>query len=83
MSHGLYFPKAVNVADLIVGDKNAVMVAARVLAYGPEYVCEIPNPNTDGIINHTFNLTDCPFKKLTGDISENKFEFKLPISKKL
>ena len=78
----LILTDGVKCADLIVGDKNAVMVAARVLAYGPEYVCEIPNPNTDGIINHTFNLTDCPFKKLTGDISENKFEFKLPISKK-
>ena len=69
--------------DLFLGDKNAVMVAARILAYGPEYNCEIPNPNGDGgVTEHTFNLADCPFKKLPEDAKENKFEVTLPISKK-
>jgi hypothetical protein len=68
--------------DLILGDKNAVMVAARILAYGPEYVCDVVNPNTSETINHTFNLADCPFKKLPEEITENKFEVDLPISKK-
>ena len=68
--------------DLLIGDKNAVMVAARVLAYGPEYVCEVTNPNTGEVINHTFNLADCPFKKLPNDVKDNNFEIKLPISKK-
>ena len=68
--------------DLILGDKNAVMVASRVLAYGPEYVCDIINPNNGEKMSHQFNLTDCPFKKLPEDITENKFEVNLPISKK-
>ena len=68
--------------DLILGDKNAVMVAARILAYGPEYVCDVVNPNTSETMNHTFNLADCPFKKLPEGITENKFEVDLPISKK-
>ena len=42
--------------DLILGDKNAVMVASRILAYGPEYSCEISNPKSGELINHTFNL---------------------------
>ena len=67
--------------DLILGDKNAVMVAARILAYGPEYMCDIPSPD-GGTINHTFNLADCPFKKLPDGITENKFKVELPISKK-
>ena len=67
--------------DLILGDKNAVMVAARILAYGPEYVCTIPDLD-GGTKNHTFNLADCPFKKLPDGITENKFEVTLPISKK-
>jgi len=67
--------------DLVLGDKNAVMVAARILAYGPEYVCDIPNPD-GGTITKTFNLADCPFKKLPKEITENKFEVELPISKK-
>ena len=68
--------------DLLLGDKNAVMVAARILAYGPEYVCTIPNPEGGTNIEHTFNLADCPFKKLPKDVTENKFEVDLPISKK-
>jgi len=68
--------------DLVLGDKNAVMVAARILAYGPEYACEVTNPNTGQMITHTFNLADCPFKKLSKDITENKFDVELPISKK-
>jgi hypothetical protein len=67
--------------DLILGDKNAVMVAARILAYGSEYTCEVINPNNGKAENKTFNLADCPFKKLPKDITENKFETELPISK--
>ena len=58
------------------------MVAARVLAYGPEYTAEVINPKTGQKINHTFNLADCPFKKLPDGVEENKFETELPISKK-
>ncbi len=34
----------VNYDDLLLGDKNAVMVAARILGYGAEYPVEIPCP---------------------------------------
>jgi len=78
----LVLTKGVKIDDLILGDKNAVMVAARILAYGPEYTCEVTNPNTGEKINHTFNLAECPFKKLEKGINDNKFETTLPISKK-
>ena len=78
----LILTEGVKSADLILGDKNAVMVAARILAYGPEYVCEVTNPNDGNLITETFNLADCPFKKLPKDITENKFEVELPISKR-
>ena len=68
-------------SDLVMGDKNAVMVAARVLAYGPEYMCEMIHPQTGEKFNHTFDLTDCPFKKLPKGINGNDFEFQLPASK--
>mgnify|MGYP000715275366 CR=1 FL=1 len=77
----LILTKGVKSEDLIIGDKNAVMVAARILAYGPEYACEVTNPNTGEKFTHTFNLADCPFKKLPDDLKGNKFEFELPISK--
>jgi hypothetical protein len=78
----LILTQGVKGADLILGDKNAVMVAARILAYGPEYTCEIPNTIEGGMITKTFNLADCPFKKLPEGVTENKFEVDLPISKK-
>ena len=67
--------------DLVLGDKNAVMVAARILAYGPEYTAEITNPNTGNKINYQFNLADCPFKTLPDNVKGNEFEITLPVSK--
>ena len=67
--------------DLLLGDKNAVMVAARILAYGPEYDCEVNDPKTGNAVQHTFNLADCPFKKLPKNVTENKFDVTLPVSK--
>ena len=78
----LIVTKGVTQESLILGDKNAVMVAARILAYGPEYACEVTNPTTGEPVSHTFNLADCPFKKLPEDVKENNFEVDLPISKK-
>jgi hypothetical protein len=75
--------KDISIDDLITGDKNAVMVAARILAYGPEYTVELTNQYTDEKFEHTFNLTDCPFKETPSDIdySSGKFECELPVSK--
>ena len=77
----LILTKGVKTDDLILGDKNAVMIAARVLAYGPEYSAEFTNPETGELVQHTFNLADCPFKEISDDISGNEFEIELPTSK--
>ena len=61
--NSLIVTNGVNVDNLIVGDKNAVMVAARILAYGPDYQCKVMNPETGNLEEHTFNLADCPFKR--------------------
>ena len=52
----LIVTEGVKTDDLLIGDKNAVMVAARILAYGPEYPCEVTHPTTGEKIQHTFNL---------------------------
>ena len=80
----LIVTKGVNQEDLILGDKNAVLVASRILAYGPEYTVEVLNPNDlDEKIEHTFDLSKCPFKKLPKDVdySGNEFEFTTPVGK--
>ena len=80
--NSLILTSGVKIDDLLLGDKNAIMVAARILAYGPEYTCEVTNPKTGEKMTQTFNLADCPFKKLPSDVKENSFEVTLPISKK-
>ena len=77
----LIVTKGIKSADFVIGDKNAVMVAARILAYGPDYSVEITDPNTDEKFEHTFNLTECEFEKLPKDVDKNEFEIELPVSK--
>ena len=80
----LIVTKGVKQGDLIVGDKNAVLVASRILAYGPEYTVEVTNPNdVDEKVEHTFDLSKCPFKELSKDVdySDNSFDFTTPVGK--
>jgi len=80
----LIVSKGVKADDLILGDKNAVLVAGRILAYGPEYTVEVTNPNDlNQTEKHTFDLSQCPFRGLSDNInySDNSFEFKTPVGK--
>lgn len=80
----LIVTKGVKQEHLVLGDKNAVLVACRILAYGPEYTCEVTNPkNPDQQVEHTFDLSQCPFKTISEDIdySDNSFDFITPIGK--
>ena len=81
--NSLIVTPGVTAEDLLVGDKNAVMVAARILAYGGKYACEVMHPETGEKIQHEFDLTQCEFKELSPetDYSKNEFEMFLPISK--
>tara|TARA_R110001583_G_scaffold16711_9_gene68327 strand:- start:316 stop:1068 length:753 start_codon:yes stop_codon:yes gene_type:complete len=79
----LILTKGVKCDNLILGDKNAIMVASRILAYGSDYTCEVMNPKSGENIEHTFNLADCPFKEIDGKLSSgDTFSVTLPISKK-
>ena len=80
----LIVTKGVTQESLVLGDKNAVLVAARILAYGPEYTAEVTNPNnSEQKVEHTFDLTKCKFKELSEDVdySDNSFDFETPIGK--
>ena len=72
----------VTVGDMFLGDKNAIMIAARILAYGSEYKCEITNPDTDEKVEHTFDLSSIDYKTLDGEVESNAFEVQLPSCKK-
>jgi len=80
----LIVTKGVKQQDLVLGDKNAVLVAARILAYGPEYTAEVTNPkNQEETVNHTFDLSQCPFKELSKDVdyTDNSFNYTTHIGK--
>ena len=80
----LIVTKGVKQEDLVLGDKNAVLVAARILAYGPEYTAEVTNPkNQEETVNHTFDLSQCPFKQLPKDVdyTDNSFNYTTDIGK--
>jgi len=75
----LIVDKSIKVQDLLVGDKNAIMIAARILGYGKEYEFEY-----DGIEQTTDLSTVEPleidFSKITKGV--NEFPFELPNSKR-
>ena len=77
--------KKINLDDLIIGDKNAIMISARILGYGAEYKFEVTDPDSgekfkDSIDLNNLNTKDVDFSHYEKGI--NKFSFQLPVSKK-
>lgn len=67
----------INYDDLLVGDKNAIMIAARVLGYGSDYKFTYNGEE------HTVDLSTIENKKLNESIytpGKNSFKFTLPAS---
>jgi hypothetical protein len=76
----------VKLDDLLIGDKNALMVGTRVLGYGKDYTVDIQDPDTDLEVEHTFDLTELKHKEVDEKQLKkgvNQFEFKLPHTKKV
>jgi len=77
----------VNYSDLFVGDKNAIMVAARILGYGKDYIVEIDDPFSPGTKQKvTIDLTQIEHKEVDYSLFErriNEFDFELPQSKRV
>jgi hypothetical protein len=49
--------KAIKVEDLYVGDRNAILIAARVTGYGDDYTTQVTCPNCLTVNKFTFDLT--------------------------
>jgi hypothetical protein len=75
----LIVDKSINTDDFLIGDKNAVLIASRILAYGKEYEVEIEGQKV------VVDLTQLKDKKLDESIVSagvNEFEFELPNTKR-
>ena len=72
--------------DLTTGDKNSIMIAARVLGYGKDYKVEIQDPFSDNKQEEVIDLTQFESDEYDGseqtELHKNEFEYELPKSKR-
>jgi hypothetical protein len=73
----------VNPGDLIIGDKNAILVSSRILAFGAEYEVTINDPEERTPVEITIDLSKIKVKEVDESLlnRENEYEFELPVSK--
>ena len=69
--------------DLTLGDRNGLLIAARILAYGKDYSFSYKNPNTGEEEKVQIDLQKLKYKELDWSKFNNKneFDFVLPHSK--
>ena len=81
----LVVSEGVNLDDVLIGDKNAIMVASRVLAYGKDYAFDYTDPSNNEKKTHTVDLSKLDHKKIDFEShtkGKNEFLFELPTSKR-
>ena len=77
--------KRVNVKEMLVGDRNALMIAVRITGYGTAYSADVTCPACEVQLKENFNLGELAISRLKVDPvtpGENRFSFILPITKK-
>jgi hypothetical protein len=57
--------KNIRMDELYVGDKNALLVGARITGYGEDYECQVSCPSCGSSNDHSFDLGAISPKKLT------------------
>lgn len=75
----LVIDKKININDMLVGDKNAIMVASRVLGYGKDYEFAYDGEEQSVDLSK-LEPVEIDFTKYTKGI--NEFTFELPSSKR-
>lgn len=77
--------KSIDSEQMVVGDRNAVLIAVRITGYGSDYEISVECPKCDEKAKHSFDLAQLPIKPLGADpveAGQNVFAFELPVSKK-
>jgi hypothetical protein len=76
--------RTVDPDSMLVGDRNAVLVAIRTSAYGPIYNAEVTCPECGEESDYDFNLSRLTLKTLDvepcGGPGTNEFSYRLPTS---
>lgn len=73
----------VNVNDLVIGDKNAILITSRILAFGPEYLAKVTDPFDGEEVDVTIDLSKINIKEVDESVlnRQNQYDFVLPNSK--
>ena len=73
----------ININDITIGDKNAILLATRVLGYGPEYEFNFYSSVEEDMIETSIDLTKIKTKEVDMSLFNNKneLEFITPIGK--
>ena len=75
----------INVDDLILGDKNALMISIRITGYGQDYNVYANCPYCNHKNDVCVDLTGLPIRRMKIQpvkIGQNIFSFQLPVTKK-
>ena len=69
-----------SIDDVFIGDKNAILLATRVMGYGADYQVEITDPFTLETQKTTIDLSKVKTKDFNEEIlnGDNRYTFKLP-----
>ena len=73
--------KRIDPNDMILGDRNALMVSLRITGYGADYQIEVGCPACGERSKQEFNLSELPITRLTCEpvaLGSNMFEAKMP-----
>lgn len=69
--------------DLTIGDRNALMIASRILGYGKNYNLKVVNPNTSIEESVVVDLQTLKYKEVDYTLlnESNEFSYELPFTK--
>jgi hypothetical protein len=86
MLESVLVDKQIKLDDLLIGDKNALIVGARITGYGNEYDTKVQCPSCGANVRHTFYLDELtnkhPSEEVKKQLCETRtFKTKLPITK--
>ncbi len=79
----LVVDKSINLDEMILGDKNALVIASRIMAYGKDYPVEVSCPTCKANNSVVIDISELQPKEIEDieKISSNDFEAILPSSK--
>jgi hypothetical protein len=86
MLESVLVDKSITLEDMLIGDKNALIVGARITGYGESYETKVQCPSCGANVRHDFDLSNVKLNKPDPEIEKQLLEtgtFKvvLPITK--